>query len=110
MEKSSRVTIRSATNSRAPLGPARRGVSLRRRQLLDLLGDLPQRVGGDRLHLLGQLLAIAGHERDLLLGGRAQLGELPLVRRIDRAPQPRDDHDRQYCGAAEHPGEERHEV
>ena len=54
--------------------------SLRRRQLLDLLGDLLQRVGGDRLHLLGQLLPIAGHERDLLLGRGVQLRELPLVR------------------------------
>ena len=51
---------------------------LRRRQLLDLLGDLPQRVGGDRLHLLGELLAIAREQRDLLLRRGPQLRELPL--------------------------------
>ena len=62
---------------------------LRRRQLLDLLGDLPQRVAGDRLHLLGQLLAIARHQRDLLLGRGAQLRELPLVRGLALARKPR---------------------
>jgi hypothetical protein len=94
-----------------------------------LLGDLPQRVGGDRLHLLGELLPIARHERDLLLGHRAQLGELPLVRglalagspqlearrtlslhgstcRIDRASQARDEHDRGRRGTGEHPENE----
>ena len=48
------------------------GLPLRRRELLDLLGDLPQRVAGDRLHLLGQLLAVARHQGDLLLGRGAQ--------------------------------------
>ena len=60
--------------------------SLRRRQLLDLLGDLPQRVCGDRLHLLGQLLPIARYERDLLLGRGAQLRQLPLSVLGDRVP------------------------
>ena len=63
--------------------------ALRRRQLLDLLGHLPQRVGGDRLHLLGELLAVARHERDLLLGRGAQLGELPFVRGLALAGEAR---------------------
>ena len=52
---------------------------LRRRKLLDLFGDLMQRVGGDRLHLLGELLTVARDQGDLLLRCGAQVGELPLV-------------------------------
>jgi hypothetical protein len=50
---------------------------------------LPQRVGGDRLHLLGQLFSIARHERDLLLGRGAQLRDLPLVRGLALVREPR---------------------
>ena len=84
---------------------------LRRRQLLDLLGDLPQRVDGSRLHLLGELRASAGDEGDLLLSvlrlGLQCEARRPLA--LGRAAPPRQEHDRHTSGAGEQPEEKQHE-
>ena len=55
------------------------GLPLRRREFLELFGDLTQGVRGDRLHLFGELFAIARDERDLLLHRGSQIRELPLM-------------------------------